>query len=72
MDRLCKWIVEAISMAYEELDLPLPLVVSAHSSKRMAAPWALLPEVSLQEVGLFSSTLHCYASHGDVSPMRLE
>lgn len=37
-------------MAYEELDFPLPLVVSVHSTKSMAASRALLSGVFLQEV----------------------
>lgn len=48
--RICKWIAEANSVAYEELDLPLPLVVSVNSTKSMAACRALLSGVSLQEV----------------------
>lgn len=48
--RICKWIAEANCVAYEELDLPMPLVVSVHSTKSMAAFRALLSGVSLQEV----------------------
>ena len=47
---ISKWIVEAISLAYESSGQPCPLVVRAHSTRSMAASKALLSGVSLQEV----------------------
>ncbi|XDV35947.1 hypothetical protein PO909_005809 [Leuciscus waleckii] len=47
---ISKWIVEAISLAYESSGLPCPLAVRAHSTRSMAASKALLSGVSLQEV----------------------
>lgn len=48
---ISKWIVEAISTADEAGDLPLPLLIKAHSTWSMASTKALLSGVSLQEVG---------------------
>ena len=47
---LSKWIVEAISLAYESAGQPSPLKVQAHSTRSMAASMALISGVSLQEV----------------------
>ncbi|XP_048024136.1 LOW QUALITY PROTEIN: uncharacterized protein LOC125253920 [Megalobrama amblycephala] len=48
--RMSKWIVEAISLAYESAGLPSPLAVRAHSTRSMAASKALLFGASLQDV----------------------
>lgn len=44
--KLCKWIVEAISVAYKAFDLTSPLTVRAHSARSMATSKALLSRVS--------------------------
>ena len=48
--RMSKWVVEAISLAYESADQPSPLAAQAHSTRSMAASKALLSGVSLQDV----------------------
>ncbi|XDV47155.1 hypothetical protein PO909_016859 [Leuciscus waleckii] len=45
-----KWIVEAISLAYEASGQPSPLAIRAHSTRSMAASKALISGVSLHEV----------------------
>ena len=47
---ISKWIVEAISSAYEVRNLPSLLLIKAHSTRGVAFPRALLAGVSLQEV----------------------
>ncbi|XDV34775.1 hypothetical protein PO909_004902, partial [Leuciscus waleckii] len=47
---ISKWIVEAISSAYEVRNLPSPLLIKAHSTRGVASSRALLAGVSLQEV----------------------
>ncbi|KAJ8009614.1 hypothetical protein DPEC_G00090730 [Dallia pectoralis] len=49
--RMSKWVVEAISLAYESAGQPSPLAVRAHSTRSMAASKALLSgKVSLHDV----------------------
>jgi len=48
--RMSKWVVEAISLAYESAGQPSPLAVRAHLTGSMAASKALLSGVSLQDV----------------------
>ena len=48
--RMSKWVVEAISLAYESAGQPSPLTVRAHSTRSMAASKALLSGVSLHDV----------------------
>lgn len=48
--RMSKWVVEAISLAYGSAHQPSPLAVRAHSTRSMAASTALLSGVSLQDV----------------------
>ena len=48
--RMSKWVVEAISLAYESAGQPSPLAVRAHSTRSMAASKTLLSGVSLQDV----------------------
>ncbi|KAL0154061.1 hypothetical protein M9458_050635, partial [Cirrhinus mrigala] len=47
---LSRWIVDAISSAYESSDLPLPLGVKAHSTRAMAASRALMLGVPIQDI----------------------
>ncbi|KAL0162260.1 hypothetical protein M9458_041656, partial [Cirrhinus mrigala] len=47
---LSRWIVDAISLAYESSDLPSPLGVKAHSTRGMAASKALLAAVPMQDI----------------------
>jgi hypothetical protein len=47
---MSKWVVEAISLAYESAGQPSPLAVRARSTRSMAASKALLSGVSLSEV----------------------
>ncbi|CAM4711693.1 unnamed protein product [Leuciscus chuanchicus] len=48
--RMSKWVVEAISVAYEAAGQPSPLAVRSHSTRSMAASKALISGVSLQDV----------------------
>ncbi len=45
-----KWVVEAISLAYESAGQPSPMAVRSHSTRSMAACNALISGVALQEV----------------------
>ncbi|KAI2655953.1 Transposon Tf2-6 polyprotein [Labeo rohita] len=45
-----RWIVDAISTAYESSDLPSPLGVKAHSTHAMAASKALMLGVPIQDI----------------------
>ncbi|KAI2655685.1 Retrovirus-related Pol polyprotein from transposon 17.6 [Labeo rohita] len=47
---LSRWIVDAISTAYESSDLPSPLGVKAHSTRAMAAFKALLTGAPIQDI----------------------
>ncbi|CAM4511662.1 unnamed protein product [Leuciscus chuanchicus] len=47
---MSKWMVEAISLAYEAAGQPSPLAVRSHSTRSMAASKALISGVSLQDV----------------------
>jgi hypothetical protein len=47
---ISRWIVEAISAAYEVRNLPSPLLLKAHSTRGVASSKALLAGISLQEV----------------------
>ena len=48
--RLSHWIVEAISLAYECKGLQAPQGLRAHSTRGMAASWALFRGVSVKEI----------------------
>ncbi|CAM4528872.1 unnamed protein product [Leuciscus chuanchicus] len=48
--RMSKWVVEAISLAYEAAGQPSPMAVRSHSTRSMAASKALISGVSLQDV----------------------
>ena len=48
--RMSKWVVEAISLAYEAAGQPSPLAVRSHSTRSMAAFKAHISGVSLQDV----------------------
>ncbi len=48
--RMSKWVVEAISLAYESAGQPSPMAVWSHSTRSMAASKALISGVSLQEL----------------------
>ena len=48
--RLSQWIVEAIERAYSSRDLVPPVGLRAHSTRGMAASWALCRGVSIQDV----------------------
>ncbi|KAL0147294.1 hypothetical protein M9458_057396 [Cirrhinus mrigala] len=47
---LSRWIVDAISCAYESSGLPPPLGVKAHSTRSIAASKAFLEGVSMQDI----------------------
>ncbi len=49
--RMSKWVVEAISLAYESASQPSPMAVRSHSTRSMAASKALISGVALQEAG---------------------
>ncbi len=49
--RMSKWVVEAISLAYESAGQPSPMAVQSHTTRSMAASKALISGVALQEVG---------------------
>lgn len=48
--RLSHWIVEAIALAYSTRGMSLPVGLHAHSTRGMAASWALFKGVSLDQV----------------------
>ncbi len=48
--RMSKWVVEAISLAYESAGQPYPMAVRSHSTRSMVASKALISGVALQEV----------------------
>ncbi len=48
--RMSKWVVEAISLAYESAGKPSPMAVRSNSIRSMAASKALISGVALQEV----------------------
>lgn len=48
--RLSQWIVEAIQLAYSGAGVELPEGLRAHSTRGMAASWALAGGVSIQDV----------------------
>nr|XP_009302985.2 uncharacterized protein LOC103911649 [Danio rerio] len=48
--RLSHWLVEAISLAYESKGVRPPGGLRAHSTRGMAASWALFRGVSLQDI----------------------
>ncbi|KAL0172117.1 hypothetical protein M9458_032428, partial [Cirrhinus mrigala] len=47
---ISRWIIDAISTAYESSDLPSPLGVKAHSTRAMAASKALMLGVPIQDI----------------------
>ncbi len=48
--RMSKWVVEAISLAYESAGQTSPMAVRSHSTRSMDASKALISGVTLQEV----------------------
>ncbi len=48
--RLAHWVVEAIALAYKSRDLQPPAGLRAHSTRGMAASWALFRGVSVQDI----------------------
>ncbi len=48
--RMSKWVVQAISLAYESAGQPSPMAVRSHSTRSMAASKARISGVALQEV----------------------
>ncbi len=48
--KMSKWVVEAISLAYESAGQPSPMAVRSHSTRSMVASKALISGVALQEV----------------------
>ncbi len=48
--RMSKWVVKAISLAYESAGQPSPMTVRSHSTRSMVASMALISGVALQEV----------------------
>ena len=58
--RLSHWVVEAIALAYTSQGLQPPAALRAHSTRGMAASWALFRGVSVQDIcaaASWSSTL---------------
>ena len=49
-DRLSKWIVEAITLAYSTLGGAPPQGLRTHSNRGVAASWALLQGVSVEDI----------------------
>ncbi len=49
-ERMSKWVVKAISLAYESGGQPSPMAVRSQSTRSMAASKALISGVALQEV----------------------
>ncbi|KAI2657205.1 hypothetical protein H4Q32_021306 [Labeo rohita] len=47
---LCRWIVDAISLAYEFSGLPSPLGVKAHSTRGISASKAFMSGVPMQDI----------------------
>ncbi|KAL0161749.1 hypothetical protein M9458_045474, partial [Cirrhinus mrigala] len=47
---ISRWIVDAVTLAYESSDLPSPLGVKAHSTRSMAVSKAFLSEVPLSDI----------------------
>ncbi|KAI2653798.1 hypothetical protein H4Q32_014146 [Labeo rohita] len=47
---LSRWIVDAITQAYEFSDLPSPLGVKAHSTRGISASKAFMPGVPMQDI----------------------
>ncbi len=47
---LSRWIVDAITVAYESSDLPSPLGVKAHTIRSMAASKVFLAGVHMQDI----------------------
>lgn len=45
-----KWVVMAISLAYEVCEIPSPLLNRAHSKRSMASSQALLAGASIQDI----------------------
>ncbi|KAL0177470.1 hypothetical protein M9458_026364 [Cirrhinus mrigala] len=64
-ETLSRWIVDAISTAYESSDLPSPMGVKAHSTRAMAASKALMAGVPIQDICNAAgwSTPHTFVSH---------
>ncbi len=48
--RMSKWVVEAISLAYESASQPSPMALRSHSTRSMAASKTIISGVALQEV----------------------
>ncbi len=48
--RLSKWIVDAVMLAYSSLDLQCPIGVRAHSTRGIASSWAWSSGVSITEI----------------------
>ncbi|XP_051756294.1 uncharacterized protein LOC127516053 [Ctenopharyngodon idella] len=48
--RMSKWVVEAISLAYEAAGQPSPLNVRAHTTRGMAASKALMSGISIDDI----------------------
>ena len=53
--RLSRWIVEAVQLAYASAGTPPPGDLRAHSTRGMAASWALFKGVSIQDVCMAAS-----------------
>ncbi len=47
---LSRWFLDAINMSYESSDLPLPMVVKAHSTRSVVASKAFFAGVPLQDI----------------------
>ncbi len=48
--RLSKWIVDAVMLAYSSLGLQCPIGVRAHSTRGIASSWAWSSGVSITEI----------------------
>ncbi len=53
--RLSHWLIEAISLAYESRVVRTPGGLRAHSTRGMAASWALFKGVPLQDICAIAS-----------------
>ncbi|KAI2660631.1 ORF V: Enzymatic polyprotein [Labeo rohita] len=56
--RLSRWIVDAISLAYSSLGLECPVGVHAHSTRGVASSWAWSSGVSMAEI--CAAAVHIY------------
>ncbi len=62
--RLSRWIVDTITLAYSSLDLHCPIGVRAHSTRGVASSWAWSCWVSVAEICIFLDVVkNMYTRH---------